>query len=354
MRQARAGPDGPRARKPARCRIAIRRKVGIDSKARVSLAAGHLYLLLGLAALALSPGAKASDPCELGRQVLTCKQLNVEVTAPQGWTWSENVAKRNAAEEQYIFLAKRDESTFFTLYVQGRGAYDNSESGMRQFLDGLEKGTARAGASVSDVQSSPMKTPAGQGHRFSYTLHLQRGDVMGDGFALAADRMYILQYISPARADVAQFNDAVQSMRLLLPIEAATPPGAPAAPAPATDTSSTAGATAANQPDALSTYSTLALALCAAAFVIGWLIGKVINRVSKRRVVNAALVGLVCILPVLAFQTYLIFRAGDRLVDASPEKQGEIVGETIGPGLLALAVAAALAMAESKRAAPGR
>jgi len=85
-------------------------------------------------------------------------------------------------------------------------------------------------------------------------------------------------------------------------------------------------------------------------FIIGWLIGWVINYFAHRRIVNAAAIGCACMIPLFAFQIALLLRS-DRLADASPEKQGELIGYLLGPALFAFFFTGAAAILEARRAA---
>src|SRR5260221_10442393 len=284
-------------------------------------------LLLSFVAGGLAMHAEGAAQCQFAGRDLTCPQLNFRMTAPDGWSWAAAEQTGNASDEQFTFTARRDARTFFTLFVRGKDNYDNSDVAMKHFTTGLNRGVTRSGNTITDLKTAAVKVPAGEGQGFSYVIHTPKGDALADGFVLSADRMYILQYVSASREELDSFKTSVQSLQLAAPVSQ-----------PVT------------HEDRASNLTTIAFMLYGVLFVVGWGAGKLINRFAGRRVANAAAVGVIFMLPVFFGEITMIFKAVDRLVSASAEKQGELVGEMLGPGLIAVIVAGGLAISESKRA----
>jgi len=83
---------------------------------------------------------------------------------------------------------------------------------------------------------------------------------------------------------------------------------------------------------------------------IGIMIGKLINRVAPVRV-NSAAVGATFMVPMVIFQLTTIFSEGSAMVNASPEKQGEMIGYLLGPALIMFFLTAVLGIREQKHRA---
>ena len=96
-----------------------------------------------------------------------------------------------------------------------QGVFDNSERSITGFVDNMRLSQTRSGIQVTEGVTAPTKTAAGPGHTFSYGMHLPQGDVWMDGYIIAADRFYLLQYVSIDRSELAAFKQMIPSLRLL-------------------------------------------------------------------------------------------------------------------------------------------
>ena len=143
--------------------------------------------------------------------------LNFRIEAPAGWAWSEDASHQ--VRDQNHFIARRDAKTFFRITVRDRNLFENTEKSVVNFLQGLEAAIVRSGFVVSEMHHAPRSTPAGIGYAYAYTSTRPQGSkARADGFVLAADRLYMIQYTSLDRAELAAFQRFLDSLQLLAPV----------------------------------------------------------------------------------------------------------------------------------------
>jgi len=158
--------------------------------------------------------ARPAEDWSIAGPQFESSNLNFQLSAPEGWTWSEDLAQRKPDQDQYSFIARRDPRTFFRVIVRGRDLFENSERTIAEYLQGIEISNERSRIAISELTSSPRKTPAGSGYAYSYQMQLPQGVALADGYVLAAGRHYILQYVSADRAELPLFERFVDSFTL--------------------------------------------------------------------------------------------------------------------------------------------
>ena len=169
-----------------------------------------------LSTAALVPASPAEEPrWSIIGSVLESSDLNFRVSAPAGWTWSEDSAARQPSDGRYSFVARADAKTFFRFTVRGHGMTENSPRSVGEFLDGVKASSSKSGITLTDTQSSPRQSKAGAGFGYSYTMRFPNGaTAFADGFILAAGRFYMLQYISTDRGKLPQFGRFISGFEL--------------------------------------------------------------------------------------------------------------------------------------------
>jgi hypothetical protein len=142
--------------------------------------------------------------------------LNFNLVAPDNWVWSEDVAQSKPEHEQYSFISRQDARTFFRVIVRARKLFENSEKSIGEYLNGVEAANAKSGISIQRMIHRRRNSAAGNGYAYSYEMTLPQGAVaLADGYVIAADRLYILQYISTDRSKLQLFERFIDSLHLI-------------------------------------------------------------------------------------------------------------------------------------------
>lgn len=135
------------------------------------------------------------------------RELNYSVVAPAGWRWS-------AAGAAMVAHGPRGER--FTVYASAPSATRIDESWLKELLPALARDANANSARIEHYMQRRATSPIFPSVRYAYT----RVDADGkktfvDGWVACSGRIYSLEYSSPSRESLPEFQNFVRSFQIV-------------------------------------------------------------------------------------------------------------------------------------------
>jgi hypothetical protein len=137
------------------------------------------------------------------------RDLNYSVVAPEGWRWTE-VAKG----QTWVAHGPRGER--FTVYASAPSSAKIDESWLKELLPALARDASASSARIEHYLQKRATSPIFPSVRYAYT----RVDADGrktfiDGWVACSGRVYSLEYSSPSRESLPEFQSFVRSFQIV-------------------------------------------------------------------------------------------------------------------------------------------
>lgn len=137
------------------------------------------------------------------------RDLNWSAVAPDGWQWSEVRPKQS-----WVALGPRGER--FTVYASAVTRARLEESWLTELLPSITRDAAANGVRIDHYMQRRATAPLFPSLRYSYTRVSPDGkQTFIDGYVACSGRMYSLEYSSPSRESLPEFQAFVRSFQIV-------------------------------------------------------------------------------------------------------------------------------------------
>lgn len=273
---------------------------------RLGLVVGALVAVLApvRAISQTDPGFEPVPAANISEGTLSVPDENFSVKAPGiEWEWLRDTPTADAIARNYLCRNLRTGDRF--LLTVFKPAPESGEKLVQGLLDGLQKSQEAKGGQLVGPRFDPSDIPRPGAHRLSAMIAAPATTMYFTAYALAADRLFVLQHYSDGAKESAVFNVFARSFALTNP----------------------AGAAPSKNP-----FSESGFALCVygAILVVFIGLGSLVNALARKPVISGGLVAFVLILIVATLKV-----SGELAGGRSTEKIGFYVGEALFPALIA-------------------
>jgi len=137
------------------------------------------------------------------------RALNWSAVAPQGWQWSE-------VRPNQTWVARGPRGERITVYASAATRARVEESWLTELLPSINRDAAADGAQIRHYMQRRATAPLFPSLRYSYTRVSADGkQTFIDGYVACSGRMYSLEYSSPSRESLPEFQAFVRSFQIV-------------------------------------------------------------------------------------------------------------------------------------------
>ncbi|HYI10348.1 MAG TPA: hypothetical protein VEK57_14910 [Thermoanaerobaculia bacterium] len=137
------------------------------------------------------------------------RDLNYSVIAPSGWRWTE-VAKGQT------WVAQGPRGERFTVYASQPSTSRIDESWLKELLPALARDAGAHSARIEHYMQKRATSPIFPSVRYAYTRVAADGKkTFVDGWVACSGRIYSLEYSSPSRESMPEFQSFVRSFQIV-------------------------------------------------------------------------------------------------------------------------------------------